>query len=41
MGICRMAEGLKLVNDSEMLVMFVTPDGGTTTRNISEWQKIV
>ena len=39
--ICRRAEKLSDVSDSEVLVMFVTPDGEGTARNISEWHKIV
>jgi len=29
------------VSDSEVLVIFVTPDGEGTARNISEWRKIM
>jgi len=28
------------VSESEVFVMFVTPDGEGTARNISEWHKI-
>ena len=29
------------MSDSEVFVMFVTPDGEGTARNISEWRKIM
>ena len=35
------AEGVEDVSDSELLVVFVTPDGEGTARNISERHKIV
>jgi hypothetical protein len=41
MRICRTAEGVSFVSDSEVLVVFVTPDGEGTARNISEWHKIM
>jgi hypothetical protein len=41
MGICRTAERVRVLSDSEMLVVFVTADGEVTARNISIWHKIV
>jgi hypothetical protein len=41
MRICRTAEKVRVLSDSEMLVMFVTVDGEVTARNISKWHKIV
>jgi hypothetical protein len=35
MRICRTADVLCVVSDNEVLVMFVTPDGIVTARNIS------
>jgi hypothetical protein len=32
---------MRVVSDSEVLVMFVTLDGEGTARNISEWHKIM
>ena len=34
-------EGVRILSDSEVLVMFVTPDGECIARNISEWHKIL
>jgi len=34
---CRTAERVSIVNDSEVLVMSVTPDGEYIARYISEW----
>jgi hypothetical protein len=39
--ICKTAEGVSVVSDSEVLVRFVTPDGEGTARNISECHKIL
>jgi hypothetical protein len=36
MGVCRIAEGMSVVSDNEVLVMFVTLDGEDPARNISE-----
>jgi hypothetical protein len=33
-------EGKIVVSDSEVLVMFVTVDGESTTRSISDWHKV-
>jgi hypothetical protein len=41
MRICRTAERVSVVSDSEILVMFVTPDGEFTARNNSESHEIV
>jgi hypothetical protein len=41
MRICRRLEWMGVVSDSEGLVMFVTPDGEDTARNISECHKIM
>jgi hypothetical protein len=41
MGMCRTAEGVRVLRESEMLVMFVTAGGGGTARNIPEWQKLL
>jgi hypothetical protein len=35
MRICRTGDGLCVVRHNEVLVMFVTPDGKDTARNIS------
>ena len=32
---------MRVVSDSELLVMFVTSDGEGTASNISEWHKIM
>ena len=40
MRICSTAESVRVVSESEVLVMFVTPDGEDAERNISEWRKI-
>jgi len=40
MRICRIAERVS-VSDSEVLVIFVTPNGEGTARNVSEWHKIM
>jgi hypothetical protein len=37
---CSTAEGLSVVSDSEVLILFVTFDGEDTARNISERHKI-
>jgi hypothetical protein len=41
MRICRTAEWVSVVSDSEGLVMFVTPDGEGTARNISKTHKVI
>jgi hypothetical protein len=38
--ICRTAGKVRIVSDSEMLCMFVTPDGEGNARNIWEWHKV-
>jgi len=38
---CRTAESLRVVSDSEVLVMFVTADGEGTAGNISERHEIM
>jgi hypothetical protein len=40
LSICSTAEGLSVVSDSEVLIMFVTLDGEGTARYISEGHKI-
>jgi hypothetical protein len=35
MRICRTGDGVCVVSDNEVLVLFVTPDGKDTARNIS------
>jgi hypothetical protein len=35
MRICRIGDGVCVESDNEVLVMFVTPDGIVTARNIS------
>jgi hypothetical protein len=37
----RKAEWVRIVSDSELFVMFVTPNGEDTARNNSEWHKII
>ena len=32
---------MRVVSDSEILVIFVKPDGECTAKNISEWHKMV
>jgi hypothetical protein len=39
--VCRTADGVSVVSDSEVVVMFVTVDGEDPARNISERHKIV
>jgi hypothetical protein len=41
MRICSTAEGVSVVSESEVLIMFVKLDGEGTTRNISERHKIL
>jgi hypothetical protein len=41
MGICRKAEWVRVVIDSEVLGIFVTLFGESAARNIAEWHKIV
>jgi hypothetical protein len=41
MRICRTAEKVRFVSESEMLVMFVILDGDGTARYISKWLKIM
>ena len=41
MRVGRTAEGVEVVSDSEVLVVFVTPDGEGTARNISERHKMM
>jgi len=41
MRICRTTEGVRVVSDSGVLVMFGTSDGDGTARYISEWRKIM
>jgi hypothetical protein len=40
MRVCSTAEGVSVVSDSEVLIMFVRLDGKSTARNISEGYKI-
>jgi hypothetical protein len=39
--VCRTEEGMRVVTESEVLVMFVILDGKDTARNISERRKLV
>ena len=41
MSVCRKAEVVSVVSDSEVLVMFVRVDGEDPVSNISEWHKII
>jgi hypothetical protein len=41
MTICRTAEGVSVVSESEMSLIFLTPDGEINARIISEWHKIM
>jgi len=41
MGMCRTAEGVGVLRESEMLVMFVTADGEGIARNVPEWQTLL
>ena len=41
MKICKTAEELSVVSDSEVLVMFYSTDGEGTARNISELHEIM
>ena len=41
MRICRRAESVRVVCESEVLVMFVALVDDVTARNISEWHKIM
>jgi hypothetical protein len=41
MRICSTAEGLSVVSEREVLIMFITFDGEGTARNISERHKIL
>jgi len=38
---CRTADGVSVLSDNEVLVVFGTPDGEGTAKNISERHKIV
>jgi hypothetical protein len=41
MTICRTAERVNVVSDSEVWLIFLAPDGEGTVGNISEWHKII
>lgn len=41
MTICRRAERVSVLSDSEVLVIFLTPDGEGPARNITERHKIM
>jgi len=41
MGVCRTAEGVRVVSDSEVFFMFVILDDDDPARNVAERHKII
>jgi hypothetical protein len=41
MTVCRTAERVNVVSDSEVWLLYLAPDGEGIARTVSEWHKIM